>query len=271
MTALRTVLNIASLVLVGVIGWLLVRVVLGVMNPESLYAPEPVIEPVTTVASAGVTRTYDFSSDPFSLTQTIVEDEPELGADAPETSLNLTLKGITTDSSAIIDMPTGEQKNIRIDEEIMNGVTLKGMGKDFVSLDVNGEIQRLTLERVKMEQQGKAPIIGRAEPKASSGATLQSPNREMAETLFAKVEIVPQFDIVNGEMKRQGFTVKPKDGTDLSTYGLQSGDVLTRIGPVLLDRNRTNIAELRDLISTGAAQDIEILRNGSPVTIRIGQ
>ncbi|WP_427451881.1 type II secretion system protein N [Litorimonas sp. WD9-15] len=271
MTALRTVLNIASLVLVGVIGWLFVRVIVGLMNPESLYLAEPVIAPVATVASVEVTRNYDFSSDPFSLTQSVVADEPQLGEDAPETSLNLTLKGSTTASSAIIGMPDGQEKNIRIDEEIMNGVTLKGMGKDFVSLDVNGEVQRLTLERVKMEQQGKTPIIGRAPPKVSDRATLQAPSRAEAETLFTKVSIEPYFDVVGDGLKRRGFTVKSRAGADLSVFGLREGDILTRIGPVLLDRNRTNINELRELISTGAAQDIEVLRDGSPVTIRIGQ
>lgn len=271
MNALRTALNVGSVALVAVAGWLLVRSVMGLVNPESLYAPEPVIAPAPSVVQTGQNRTYDFSSDPFSLAQPDVDTGPaEIVSDAPETSLNLTLKGSTTESSVIIDMPDGQQKNIRIGEEIMNGVTLQAIGKDFVTLDVNGETQKLTLERLKTGNQGGQPIIGRAPPPAEI-TPMSLPTQAEAEQLFSKVEIVPNFDVSSGEMKRNGFLVKPKAGTDLSTFGLQSGDVVTRIGPVLLDRNRVNIAELREMISTGAAQDIEVLRNGAPVTIRIGQ
>lgn len=263
MGALRIALNVGSLICVAAIGWLLVRITLGVLNPESLYAPEIVVPPSTTPIQAGMTRNYDFSTDPFTRGNVVI-DEPELMSDAPETTLNLTLKGSTTESSVIMGMPGGQQKNIRVGEEIMNGVNLRAIGKDFVTLDVNGEVQRLTLERLKMESKSGAPIISRAPVPVTS----DMPKRAEMETLFAQVNIIPALDRSG---KRQGFKVEPKTGADLSVLGLQEGDVLTRIGPVLLGRNQTNIAELRDLISTGAAQDFEVIRDGSPVTIRIGQ
>jgi len=40
---------------------------------------------------------------------------------------------------------------------------------------------------------------------------------------------------------------------------------------MLLDSTSPNIRELRDLVTSGAAQDFEVIRNGAPVTIRIGQ
>lgn len=263
MGAIRIALNVGSLLCVAAIGWLLVRITLGLLNPESLYAPEIVVPPVSTPVQAGLTRNYDFSTDPFSRGDVIVEDS-ELISDAPETTLNLTLKGSTTDSSVIMGMPSGEQTNIRVGEEIMNGVTLRAIGKDFVTLDVNGEIQRLTLERVKMGSKSGPPITSRA----PASSLTDMPKRAEMEKLFAQVNIIPALDRAG---KRQGFIVEPKTGANLSVLGLQEGDILTRIGPVLLGRNQTNIAELRDLISTGAAQDFEVIRDGSPVTIRIGQ
>jgi len=68
-----------------------------------------------------------------------------------------------------------------------------------------------------------------------------------------------------------GFLIQAKSGADLAKFNLKNGDILTRVGPVLLNSNRTNIKELTDLVSSGAAQDYEVIRNGSPVTIRIGQ
>lgn len=277
MTALRTALNIGSIVLVAVTAWLFVRTVMGFLNPESLYAPEPIVAPAPAVAQAGLVTSYDFSSDPFSATQTLVEDTApeELTTDAPETSLNLTFQGGTTEGAAIITLQDGRQQNFKIDEEIMNGVSLNGLGKDFVTLDVNGEIQKLTLERAKLEQQAGKSIVTLAQepafaPNLSSKPT-SSPSRAQAENLFSNVDISPYFDKSSGKSERRGFKIKPRSGADLSAFGLKSGDVLTRIGSVQLDQNVTNIPALRDLISTGAAQDIEVLRNGAPITIRIGQ
>jgi len=269
MNALRTVLNIGSVALVAVTSWLLVRSLMGFLSPESLYAPEPVVAPVPATVQAGLTRNYDFSSDPFSVGALPAEEAApeELTSDAPETSLNLTFQGGTTEGAAIITQQDGRQKNFKIGDEIMNGVTLHGLGKDFVTLDVNGEIQKLTLERVKLDQQSGKSIITRApDPTPVNGL----PNRAQAENLLSNVDIAPYFD-KGDKSKRVGFRIKPRAGADLSAFGLKPGDVLTRIGPVKLDQNTTNIAALRDVISNGAAQDMEVLRNGTPITIRIGQ
>ena len=71
--------------------------------------------------------------------------------------------------------------------------------------------------------------------------------------------------------KIKGFKINARSGADLSQFNLKSGDVITRVGPVLLNSRQTNFKQLRDLMSSGAAQDVEVIRNGAPVTIRIGQ
>jgi len=109
----------------------------------------------------------------------------------------------------------------------MNGVTLLRTSKDFVTLDVNGETQKLTLERVKIGEKSNSDIIVRATPKNQQSSNLK--------------------------------------------FKLKSGDILTRVGPVMLNTGRPNIKDMRNLIETGAAQDFEVIRDGSPVTIRIGQ
>ena len=165
MTLVRTVLNIASLALLALAGWLLVRSVLGFLNPESLYEPDPVIAPSAVSVQPGQTRRYDFSSDPFTKADVApIEEEEILTSDAPETSLDLTLKGVATDGAASIATPGGAEKNFRIEDEIMNGVTLDDIGKDFVTLNVNGEIQKLSLERSQSTQNGDSVI--KTAPKA---------------------------------------------------------------------------------------------------------
>jgi len=251
MTLVRTILNIASLALLALVGWLLVRSVLGFLNPESLYEPNPVIAPTTIAVQPGQARRYDFTTDPFSKTEIVqIEEKEELTSDAPETSLDLTLKGVATDGAASIALQSGTEKNFRIEDEIMNGVTLDDIGKDFVTLNVNGEIQKLSLERSQNAQNG------------------ESLN---AQNLLNQVNISPDYGVENGKKVQRGFKINPKSGVDLSPYGLKSGDVLTRIGSLQLNTERLDFQALQNLISQGAAQDVEVLRNGNPVTIRIGQ
>ena len=283
MTLVRTVLNIASLALLALVGWLLVRSVLGFLNPESLYEPDPVIAPSAVSVQPGQTRRYDFSSDPFTKTEVIqIEEEEILTSDAPETSLDLELKGVATDGAASIALPGGTEQNFRIEDEIMNGVTLDDIGKDFVTLNVNGEIQKLSLERSQSTQNGDSVIktapkadvtkISTTSPQNASRRNISvSSSSVNAQTLLNKINISPDFGIENGQKVQRGFKINPKSGVDLSAFGLKSGDVLTRIGPLQLNTERLDFQTLQNLISQGAAQDVEILRNGNPVTIRIGQ
>jgi len=259
MNAVRIALNIGSIVLVAVLGWLLVRIGLGVFQPKSLYAPAPIITPSTSAASGTSLAAYDFSSDPFSFGEIVIDPSDFLEEeDAPETTLDLKLKGIVSDSSATFQMPSGKENAAQIGEEVMSGVTLQRTAKDFVMLDVNGESQKLTLERVKLGENSDSKIITRATPTAVSN----QPGRADIENLLKNVQINPS---------KLGIRVTPKPGGNLAQYKLKSGDILTRIGPVALNNGPPNIKELNNLLNSGAAQDLEIIRNGAPLTIRIGQ
>ncbi len=263
MSAIRIALNIGSIALVAVLGWLIVRIVLGVSSPSSLYAAEPIATPNMAVAAKVTARDYNFTSDPFSFGEAVIVPA-EIVEDAPETTLNLKLKGIVSDSSAVFRLADGKDKPVAIGNEVMNGVTLMRTTKTFVILDVNGESQKLTLERVKIDANSDKQVIGRAAPKSPA-----VPSRADAERLFTQIELLPYQE--EGSARRLGYKIKPRAGANLTQFGLRSGDVVTRIGPVQLNANRVNLQELRELISSGAAQDIDILRDGSAVTIRLGQ
>ncbi len=269
MNAIRIALNIGSVILVAVLGWLVVRIVLGLLQPESLYQPEPIVPPVQTASGGTISAVYDFSTDPFAFGEIVVVPL-DVFDDAPETTLNLKLVGIISDSSAVFELSDRTNKAVKIGEEVINGVTLTRTAKDFVTLDVNGDVQKLTLERVKLEEKSDGPKIVRADSKTPTRSDM--PSRDDIENLFAQVQLTPQLEILPDRTTRmQGFKINARSGADLSKFKLQSGDILTRVGPVMLNSNRTNIKELRDLVSTGAAQDYEVIRDGAPVTIRIGQ
>ena len=270
MNAIRIALNVGSVVLVAILGWLIVRIGLGVAQPESLYDPDPIIVPVKTVSIGVAAVSHDFSSDPFAFGEAAVVLPLELLDDAPETTLDLKLKGIVSESNATFQLSDGKDKAVKVGEAVMNGVTLTRTAKDFVTLDVNGETQKLTLERVKLgEKETKAKIL-RAPPAAVSQSNM--PTRGEIEKLFTQVQLVPSLKLMpDKSMQMQGFQIEARSGADLSKFNLKSGDILTRVGPVMLDSNKANFKEIAALLSTGAAQDYEVIRNGKPVTIRIGQ
>ena len=269
MNLIRITLNVGSIVLVAILGWLVMRIALGVTQPESLYEPEPIVVPVRTASAGRASVVYDFSTDPFSFGE-ITAPPLDLLDDAPETTLNLKLIGIVSESSATFRLADGKDKPVKIDEDVMNGVTLTRTAKDFVTLDVNGDTQKLTLERVKIGEKANAPKILRAAPK--EGAASPLPTQAEAEDLFKQVQLTPKMEILPDRTTRMiGFQINARAGADLSKFNLQSGDILTRVGPVLLNTNRTNTKELRNLITTGSAQDYEVIRNGVPITILIGQ
>jgi len=277
MKAVRIALNIGSLVLVAVLGWLLVRIGLGVFQPKSLYAPAPIIAPSAGAATGTQIAAYDFSSDPFSFGEIIIEPLDFIDDDAPETTLDLKLKGIVSESTATFQMPDGKDKAVKIGEEVMNGVTLKRTAKDFVTLDVNGESQKLTLERVKLGEKPNAQRIVTASPtpaksKSKSKSKSKQPSHASIEDLLSKVQLTPDLELLPDRSTRiKGLKITARPGADLAQFKLKSGDVLTRVGPELLNTRTPNIKKLRDLLSSGAAQDFEVIRNGAPVTIRIGQ
>jgi len=243
MSAIRIALNIGSLLLV--------------------------VSPARTVASETQSVVYDFSTDPFSFGEVVIAPV-EFLEDAPETTLNLKLVGIVSESTATFRLSDGKDKPVRIGEEVMNGVTLLRTAKDFVTLDVNGETQKLTLERVKLGEQSNSDRIVRAKPKTTQSTNL--PTKAEIESLFSQVKLIPAMEVMPDRTTQlQGLKIQARSGVDLSKFKLKSGDILTRVGPVMLNSGRPNIKEMRNLIETGAAQDFEVIRDGSPVTIRIGQ
>jgi len=276
MNAVRIALNIGSLAMVAVLGWLLVRIGLGVFQPNSLYEPEPIIAPSRAATSGTSLAVYNFSSDPFSFGEIVLDPLEIIEEDAPETTLDLKLIGIVSESNATFQMSDGKHKPVKLGEEVMNGVTLTRTAKDFVTLDVNGESQKLTRASVKSGEASNAQIIVSAPKNPTQTNVSRSkpnvPSRANLETLLSKVQLTPDLELLPDRSTRiRGLKINARSGANLAQFKLKSGDVLTRVGPVLLNTKTPNIKEVRDLLSSGAAQDFEVIRNGAPVTIRIGQ
>lgn len=80
------------------------------------------------------------------------------------TALDIRLHGVTANQatgggSAIIGTPDGQQRSIAVGEEIMPGVTLTGVGFDFVTIGRGGATERLYLDQSPGGQSGRQPAI----------------------------------------------------------------------------------------------------------------
>ena len=91
---------------------------------------------------------FDYSFDPFHPGSEI--DAPvDLGEDAPETTLDLTLIGRRSgdNGTAILRLPDNSQSVFRIEDEILPGVVLKSVNVDFIAIAQDGRLERLTFDR----------------------------------------------------------------------------------------------------------------------------
>lgn len=275
---------LAQAVLFVLIGWFLVRAILLWVNPESAWTPLPNVTTENGQAAAQIQQSFSFSGDPFRLGGTALINEPSMtfvaGFDVPETSLDLILKGRTVGNpgSAVLQTPDNKEASYRVGDTVMQGVSLHSVSPGFVVLDVRGDLQRLTFAKpdstglaVKAEVVAnevvsvKTPIVDpqRARPAATSGSGTVN-----VEELMKSARFNPKFETG----KLVGYVVQARgDEAVLTQFGLKSGDAITAInGESLLNAGldpQALISKLKD----ARGVKLDVLRNGRPKTIMIGQ
>ncbi len=247
-----------QLLLVGLIAYFLIRAVIGFTNPESNWQPVSTGGGVLPSQNSTAAANLDLSFDPFHRTQTIAVELPEdLGSDAPETSLDLTLVGRITGepATATLEIPDGSQKSYQIGEEILNGVTLESVHPDYVVISQNGKLERLTF--------GESVATGL---QASIEALRNAPQID-ARTLLRSVSLSPAM---TDDGEPRGMRISALDGKiKLEDFGLQSGDILTHIGTMDLRSGRPNFRDMQQELRNANSAQIKLLRNGQPMTVEI--
>lgn len=273
-----------SAMLVLALGYVIMKAVIAFINPESVWK-QPAIAPVPTQnVTARGTQNFNFSTDPFNRTVVVEnEDTPEIGEDAPETTLNLKLTGRTAgpDGTAILRTPDNKEGNYRIGDEIVSGVTLQAVNKDFIVIDVDGELQRLTFERGEetglltqnSEEEEKTPSslsvkTTRNSAQASSPMSGSSPQISAdVSALFQNISL--RRVMKNGQLT--GYSVKAnRPGVNLTQFGFAKGDIVTAIGGSDITRGRPDFLALFEKAAQSGGTELTVLRNGQIKTIKLG-
>jgi len=197
--------------------------------------------------------------------------------DAPETTLNLVLRGIFSTqpmslASAIISSgKRGKELTYGIGDSVPGNATIEEIYQTHVILMRNGRLETLKLP--------EKSIGGIQTNKTSSGKKgldmNQAPDRILGDirrnimknpTSFGEYAIpVP----VSKNGKLQGYRLRPqKKGRELfKQFGLQRNDIVTQINGVALTDPVQGIAALRKL-SSASSINLTVLRNGAETPLQ---
>lgn len=244
---------------------------------------------VSSASSAPVTRVdYGQSIASRHVFGEVVQEEPDPVADvnaAPETNLDLTLKGVLLlapkeRSQALISVSGAQQKSYLLGENVTGGAELADIYTDRVIIKYRGRFETLMLEGVvktDLNVAGKSSSsIGLGKPKPTPVAAVDvnqnfSANeaRKMREqfiknpaSLMSKVKI-KQVTLPDN---RVGFSITPKREFDLFyRAGLRENDVIVSVN----GNSVTNIPAMNGL-QNAEQYNVTVVRNGVevPLTIR---
>lgn len=195
---------------------------------------------------------------------------------APETRLNLTLKGVLAAkpmemASAIIAQGrSGKEDIYSVGDKMQGGVLIKEIHPDHVVLERNGRLETLKLQKVSgVSLQGSS-----ARPEKSTRST-SSPASALGQIRKNILKNPTSFGeyalpvIVKENGKQIGYRLQPQaKGELLAELGIQASDVITQINGVKLDKPQNGISALRKL-STAKNLTIVVRRNGAEVPLNI--
>lgn len=200
--------------------------------------------------------------------------------DAPETRLNLTLKGVYSaeiqkDARAIIAAAGSPEKTYAIGAQIPGGAKLSEIYPDRVILERGGRYETLRLPR---QSTASAPGVGRRSPirnrpapappagSADPGQVLRDYREKMAQNPAVLLDIARPEAYREGDTF-VGFRLHPGNKRELfNQFGLQKGDVVTEVNGIQLD-NPGQGAEVLQSIREGDQLSLTVRRNGQDVSL----
>ena len=273
--------RLISLGLIFAIGYFTVKTIITFANPQSAWK-QPAIAPISSQnIVAQRSQSFSFITDPFNR---LVPAEPEVlaevGEGAPETTLNLKLTGRTAgaNGTAILRTPDNKEGNYRLGDEIVAGVTLEAVNKDFIVLDVDGEMQRLTFERgadtgliKKTQADGNVPQTVLKVRVSSENGIRQTQSAAIASDVSQLFQNVSLRRVMK-DGYLTGYSVKAnRPSVDLTPLGFSKGDVITNIGGTDITIGRPDFMALFEQAEKNGGIDITVLRNGQIRTIKLGK
>lgn len=199
------------------------------------------------------------------------------GANAPETTLNLTLRGIAAGAGAhgesfAIIAASGVGNVYAVGAQLPGGAKVQSIFPDHVLLNLNGQLQSLGLPKTSSGA-GAAPTVeaappipptvyGRPLPADQNLNQLRNEIVQHPERLLDMMRAMPVMQ--NGKL--EGYRVFPVGNSNaFSQLGLQPGDIVTSVNGMPLDNPAQSMQVLNN-IRTSSQVSVTFTRNGQQET-----
>jgi general secretion pathway protein C len=243
-----------------------------VLVPGSTSFAAPVLWPV-----AARPAPADFSSLSGSRLFGEAAEQPHVAvaavADAPDTTLSVTLTGILSkdgdpNGSAGIRSGSNDERAYYVGQTIAgtDGATLHSVYADRVLLDRNGRVETLRLP-TELSPPGNAPPNARSPlaQEEASAAPLRDVFRQNAAT-FSEI-IRPAPHVQEGQLV--GIRLMPgRDRATFEALGFQSGDVVTDVNGSVLD-DISQALKIFEALGQSTQANVTVLRDGVPQVLVI--
>ena len=279
----RWLAPLATLLLCAGIGLLAARIV-WLLVPAPAWQPAPVATDNQAVASASSQRVDVralVAAHLFGQAAEPVADAQPDPVDAPDTTLNLELKGIFAsqldgESRALIASGRGEEQAYAVGDELSRGIELYEIYADRVILDRGGRLETLRLDKNKAGS-GDTGATTRTAASTSGRGSVRTVDASttllnIRETLLADPSKASQYLRVHpaynaGQLR--GYRIYPGRNRSLfNEAGLRPGDLVTELNGTRLD-NPSQALQMLGTLSQATSLSVVILRGGQPQTLSL--
>lgn len=259
-----------NLLIVCAIFYLLAKSTISFISPSSAWVPLRLDIKNSESSLIPDKETFKFEVDPFNRKLT---DGPitqmQIVQDAPETTLNLVLTGMISGPNgiAILKKSDEKQKSYKVGELIYPGVVLQSVQKNYIIIDVDGKIQRLTFNREEIT----GLSYRNDDLKSNKGL-----NKESLVTRSSDFDVDLLFQNlslrrVSEAGKLRGYSIKQNQpNMDLTKLGFLKEDIITAIDGVDITSGSPNFVKLFEQSRKSGNVVMTIIRNGKTKKIKIG-
>jgi len=193
-------------------------------------------------------------------------------ADAPDTTLNLSLTGVvSSDESssgwAIIEASRGEANIYYVGETINDtgGALLHAVYEDRVLLNRAGRLETLRLPKELVARAGAARMPPASQTPQQGRASIRGLITDNASRLSQVIRIAPYLD--QGQMV--GFRLNPaQDEALFQSLGLQPNDVVTDINGMTINDPSAGL-QVFESLGEATQANVTVIRNGNPEVLII--
>jgi len=296
----------AGAVLTGMIGYTLASLLWQALPVETTRAPAVSMEPRASATADRPDRGRELAAMGLLGRAEPLERAAVVPVNAPETRLNLTLRGLyysarQESAMAIIGAGNNSETFYRVGDNLPGGATISAIHADRVILMRSGRHETLTLPDQRLQTGsttggGASPAASRTAAVGGSdgtdflpGATEDEPGQmdqmdqmsgsgpgvdlpELRREMVRNPASIGRYlstEAVSEDGVFQGFRLSQgEDHSLMQATGLEPGDVVTGINGNAIDSQEAGMRAMRSMARSETVE-LEILRNGSPRSISI--